>query len=411
MIKFDRFELDNGLRVIVHEDNSSPLVAVNILYQVGSKDEHPEKTGFAHLFEHLMFGGSENIPDFDTPIQQAGGENNAFTNSDITNYYDVVPAENIETIFWLESDRMNKLNFSQESLDVQKKVVVEEFKETCLNRPYGDVWHHLSKLAYTQHSYQWPTIGKIPAHVEKANLEDVQSFFYNFYRPNNAILVLSGKISLARAKELTQKWFGDIEKGKVVRQPIKQEILQSSFRQSEVKGNIPINAFYMGFHMCGRSGKDFVACDLLSDIFSNGRSSRFYQRLCKQEQIFNSVDAYVTGTIDPGLFIVEGKPMPEYSLEKGIAAVWKELEEVKQNGIKDEELQKLKNKNESSIAFADMNILNKAMNLAYFENIGNIDLINQQIDIYNATTKEDIQAAAQKYLIKSNCNELRYYPN
>ncbi len=410
MIGYEKFVLNNGLRVILHEDKSSPLVAVNILYGVGSKDEDPEQTGFAHLFEHLMFGGSKNVKDFDDPIQMAGGENNAFTNSDITNYYDVVPAENIETIMWLESDRMNQLDFSQNSLDVQKKVVVEEFKETCLNRPYGDVWHHLSKLAYKDHSYQWPTIGKIPKHIEDAKLEDVEKFFYNFYRPNNAILVLSGNIKLARAKELTEKWFAPIPSGELKRQNIKTERTQDSFRSCEVFGNIPTPSFYMGFHMPGRAHKDYAACDLLSDVFANGRSSRLYLRLCKEKQVFSSVDAYITGSIDPGLFIMEGKPMPDYSMDQAIDFLWNEIKQIQDEGIGERELQKLINKVESSLVYSEVNILNKAMNLAFYEHLGDVELINKQSQIYNAITAQDIQKVAQKYLTQNNCSLLRYKP-
>jgi len=411
MIHYERFVLENGLRVILHEDQSSPLVAVNILYQVGSKDEDPDKTGFAHLFEHLMFGGSKNIEDFDDPIQLAGGENNAFTNSDITNYYDTVPAENIETVFWLESDRMNQLDFSQKSLDTQKKVVLEEFKETCLNRPYGDVWHHLSALAYKEHSYQWPTIGKVPEHIENASLEDVEKFFYNFYRPNNAIMVLSGNINLARAKELTQKWFGDIPRGETVRHEIPVEKEQTEYRYKEVKNNIPLQSVYMGFHMPDRLHLDYAACDMLSDIYANGKSSRFYCRLCKDEQIFSSVDAYITGSTEPGLFILEGKPMENYSLEEAVSYLWREVEDIQQNAVSDRELQKLKNKLESSLAYAEVNILNKAMNLAYFENLGDVSMINTQAEAYNKVTAEDIKRVANKYLVRSNCSELRYFPN
>jgi predicted Zn-dependent peptidase len=410
MIDYQRFELDNGLRVIVHEDVSSPLVAVNILYQVGSKDEDPEMTGFAHLFEHLMFGGSKNIADFDDPIQLAGGENNAFTNSDITNYYNTVPAQNIETILWLESDRMKQLDFSQRSLDVQKKVVLEEFKETCLNKPYGDVWHHLSSLAYKDHSYKWPTIGLVPRHIEEAELPDVERFFYNFYRPNNAILVLSGNITLARAKELSHKWFSDIPVGEVSRQSILVEAKQSEYRFKEVKNNVPLKSLYMGFHMPGRLDPDYAACDLLSDIFANGKSSRFYIRLCKERQLFSSVDAYITGSIDPGLFILEGKPMTDYSLEQAAGFLWEQVEEIKEQGVSERELQKLKNKLESSLAYSEVSILNKAMNLAYFENLGDADLINNQSVEYNRITVEDIQRVARKYLVKQNCSELRYLP-
>jgi len=411
MIEYSKFVLDNGLRVIVHEDDSSPMVAVNILYGVGSKDESPEKTGFAHLFEHLMFGGSEHIKDFDGPIQLAGGENNAYTNSDITNYYDIVPAQNLETILWLESDRMNKLDFSQEALDVQKKVVVEEFNETCLNKPYGDVWHHLSSMAYKDHSYRWPTIGLVPEHVENANLDDVKSFFYSYYRPNNAILVLSGNISLKKAKEQCQKWFGNIPKGEQKVSNIIREKVQTKPRIKKVFGEVPSTAFYLAFHMPDRLHKDYPVCDLLSDAFANGRSSRLYQKFCKDEQICSTIDAYITGAIDPGLFIIEGKLMPEFTMEETLDKIWDCIHSMQSESIEERELKKLKNKVESGLVYAEVNILNKAMNLAYFEHIGDLELINKQTSIYQEITAKDLQAAAKKYLTKENSNLLLYYPN
>ena len=297
LIEFSRFELANGLRVVVHEDNSTPMIAVNILYNVGARDESPDKTGFAHLFEHLMFGGSANIPNFDEPIQMAGGENNAFTNNDITNFYNVLPAENIETAFWLESDRMLSLNFSKESLEVQRKVVLEEFKETCLNQPYGDVWHHLSDMAYKVHPYQWPTIGKIPKHVEDATLEDVKTFFYKYYRPNNAILVVSGNTTTEAIKVLAEKWFGQIPKGPISTKNIPQEPKQQQLVQRTKYAKVPIDSLYLAFHIAGRGDKDYYATDLLSDVLSNGASARLYRRLLKEKRLFSQIDAYVTGCL------------------------------------------------------------------------------------------------------------------
>ena len=308
MIDFSRFELANGLRVVVHEDKSTPMIAVNILYNVGARDESPDKTGFAHLFEHLMFGGSANIPNFDEPIQMAGGENNAFTNNDITNFYNILPAENIETAFWLESDRMLSLNFSKESLEVQRKVVLEEFKETCLNQPYGDVWHHISEMAYKVHPYQWPTIGKVPKHVEDATLEDVKNFFYKYYRPNNAILVVSGNTTVEIMKALSAKWFGQIPKGDDVgAKNIPQEPKQQQLVQRTKYAKVPIDSLYLAFHIPGRVDEDYYATDLLSDVLSNGASARLYRRLLKEKRLFSQIDAYITGNIDPGLLIIEGK--------------------------------------------------------------------------------------------------------
>lgn len=408
MIAFSKFELDNGLKVIVHQDKSTPMVAVNILYDVGSKDEQISKTGFAHLFEHLMFGGSKNIPDFDTPIQLAGGENNAFTNSDITNYYDVLPSDNLETALWLESDRMKQLDFSEQSLDIQRKVVTEEFKETCLNVPYGQTWHYLSEMAYKVHSYQWPTIGKVPAHIEEAMLEDVKAFFYKFYRPNNAILTLAGNISPAEGKSLAMKWFGDIERGEDYKRALLQEPRQKEFRQKIIKEAVPANAIYLAFPMKGRNHPDYYACDLLSDIFANGRSSRFFKTLYKEKQLFSQIDAYISGTFDPGLFIIDGKLMSKTSMETARSSIWEEINLLKDEGVLDEELQKIKNKVESSLIFSEISILNKAISLAYFEVMGDAELINRQIDFYQSVTVDDILRVANDILVESNCNELVY---
>ena len=408
MINFTKFELDNGLRVLVHEDPSTPMAAVNILYNVGARDESPDKTGFAHLFEHLMFGGSANIPDFDDPLQKAGGDSNAFTNNDVTNFYDILPAENLEIAFWLESDRMLNLNFNPKSLATQQKVVIEEFKETCLNRPYGDVWHHIADMAYQVHPYRWPTIGKVPKHIEDASLDDVKDFFYKFYRPNNAIMVVAGNVKLEQVKELSQKWFGDIPKGNVTPRRLTQEPPQKKLQHKIKPSNVPVDALYLAFHAPGRMEKDYYISDLLSDVLSNGASSRLYRRLLKEQKIFNDIDAYITGNIDPGLLIIEGKPADGISLEEAEAAIWKELEELKNNAITKNELQKLKNKIESTLIFSESNILNKAINLAFFELLGDANLINQEAARYQEITTLDIQQMAQKIFTKENCSELYY---
>ncbi|TXB66319.1 M16 family metallopeptidase [Phaeodactylibacter luteus] len=408
MIRFDRFELSNGLRVIVHEDDSTPMAAVNVLYNVGARDESPDKTGFAHLFEHLMFGGSANVPDFDTPIQMAGGENNAFTNNDITNFYDLLPAENLETAFWLESDRMLALNFDEKVLDVQRKVVIEEFKETCLDEPYGDVWHHIADMAYKVHPYRWPTIGKVPKHVEDATLEDVKAFFYKYYRPNNAILAVAGNVNAEQVRMLAEKWFGDIPPGPKHLRQLPQEPPQKRLERRINEANVPVDALYLAFHMPSRYQREYYVADLLSDVLSNGDSSRLYRRLLKEQQLFTAIDCYVTGSIDPGLFIVEGKPAPGVSLEACAGAIWKELELLKAEPVPERELQKLKNKVESTLIFSELNVLNKAINLAFFELLGDAELINQEAQFYQEISSEDLHKAAQAIFTAENCSELFY---
>ncbi|MEL6924968.1 MAG: pitrilysin family protein [Bacteroidota bacterium] len=408
MIDFSRFELSNGLRVLVHEDRSTPMAAVNILYNVGARDESPEKTGFAHLFEHLMFEGSANIPDFDDPLQIAGGDSNAFTNNDITNFYDIVPAQNLETVFWLESDRMLNLNFNQKALEIQQKVVIEEFKETCLNKPYGDVWHHLADMAYQVHPYRWPTIGKVPKHIEDATLDDVKHFFYKHYRPNNAIMVVAGNVDVEQVKQLSEKWFGNIPKGETTSRTLPQEPPQQKLQRRINHAKVPVDALYLAFHIPGRLEKGYYVADLLSDVLSNGQSSRLYRRLLKDKPIFNDIDAYITGSIDPGLMIIEGQPAEGVSLEAAEAAIWKELEELKAQPIPERELQKLKNKIESTLVFSEANVLNKAINLAFYELLGNAHLINQEATTYQQITTADLHRMAQQIFVAENCSDLYY---
>lgn len=408
MITFERFKLANGLTVIIHEDKSTPMVAVNVVYNVGSKYEEPDKTGFAHLFEHLMFGGSINIPDFDDHIQDAGGENNAFTNTDLTNFYEVLPAENIETALWLESDRMLQLRFSKKSLDTQKKVVIEEFKETCLNEPYGDMWHHLSRLCYKVHPYQWPTIGKDMSHIAKATLDQVKTFFYHYYRPDNAVLVLAGNIDVKKGIQLVEKWFGSIPAGHYTKPNYLYEPPQIEFRQDILRQDVPHDAVYQGYHMAGRMDDGFYACDLLSDVLANGRSSRFYQRLYKEQELFSTIDAFISGTVDPGLFIIEGKTMPGILMEKAKKAIKLELDILKNDLISEQELSKLKNSVESSLLYSEVSVLNKAISLAYFEVLGDADMINIEAERYHNVTAEDIRNAAQQVFREENCSEVLY---
>ncbi len=408
MINYERFELKNGLRLLVHEDNSTPLAAVNLLYNVGARDESPDKTGFAHLFEHLMFGGSTNIPDFDEKIQMAGGDSNAFTNNDMTNFYNTLPVENLETAFWLESDRMLQLTLNQKALEVQRKVVIEEFKETCLNQPYGDVWHHLSDLAFHIHPYRWPTIGLLPKHVEEATLEDVRHFFEAYYRPNNAILSVAGPIKVEEVRRLAEKWFGEIPSGKIPLRKLPQEPIQEKLQQRIQQANVPVDALYLAFHTPARNHPDYYAVDLLSDILCNGNSSRLYRRLHKEQQLVNAIDAYITGNIDPGLLIIEAKTGEDIALETAEKAIWKELEVLKKESIGERELAKYINKVESTLIFSETNVLNKAMNLAYFELLGDAELINTEVEAYRRITPADIQRVAQQILTTENCSELYY---
>lgn len=400
--------LKNGLRVLLHEDKSTPMVAVNVLYDIGSKDENPAKTGFAHLFEHLMFGGSANIPDFDDPIQLAGGENNAFTNNDMTNFYDVLPAENLEVALWLESDRMLSLNFDDKVLETQRKVVVEEFKETCLNEPYGDVWHHISKLAYKTHPYRWPTIGLEPKHVEDAKMEDVRDFFFRFYRPNNAILVIAGNVKPEKALKLAEKWFGDIPTGDGYFRALPVEPAQTEFREKIVEAKVPVDAVYLSFHTCSRTHPDFYAVDLLSDVMASGPSSRLYRKLLKERKIFSHIDCYITASNDPGLLIIEGKPTNGVSMEAAEAALWEEINLLVEQPIAQSELEKIVNKSESSLVFSEVSVLNKAINLAFFELVGDASIINRETVLYQAVTVADIQRVATDIFRRENCSKLIY---
>lgn len=394
--------LANGLRLVHSQDDSTQMVALNILYNVGARDEHPEHTGFAHLFEHLMFGGSVNIPDYDAPLQLAGGENNAWTNNDITNYYLTVPRQNVETGFWLESDRMLSLDFNERSLEVQRGVVMEEFKQRCLNQPYGDVGHLLRPLAYKEHPYQWPTIGKELSHIANATLDEVKDFFFRFYAPNNAVLAVTGNISFEEAVALTEKWFGTIPRRDVPVRRLPQEPVQTEERRLTVERNVPLDALFMAFHMCERAHPDYYAFDILSDILSNGRSSRLNQRLVQEKQLFSSIDASISGSIDAGLFHISGKPSAGVSLEEAEAAVREELKILQNEAIAAQELEKVKNKFESTQIFGNINYLNVATNLAWFELNGEAEDMEREVERYRAVTAGQLQTVAQAAFDKAN---------
>lgn len=408
MLKINRHVLANGLRLVHSQDDSTQMVALNILYNVGARDEHPEHTGFAHLFEHLMFGGSVNIPDYDAPLQLAGGENNAWTNNDITNYYLTVPRQNVETGFWLESDRMLSLDFNERSLEVQRGVVMEEFKQRCLNQPYGDVGHLLRPLAYKEHPYQWPTIGKELSHIANATLDEVKDFFFRFYAPNNAVLAVTGNISFEEAVVLTEKWFGTIPRRDVPVRRLPQEPVQTEERRLTVERNVPLDALFMAFHMCERAHPDYYAFDILSDILSNGRSSRLTRRLVQEQKLFSSLDAYISGTRDAGLLHISGKPSAGVSLEQAEAAVRKELEELKSGFVGEQELEKVKNKFESTQIFGNINYLNVATNLAWFELTGQAEDIDREVDNYRSVTAEQLHRVAQQTFRDENGIVLYY---
>ena len=409
MIQFSRHILDNGLTVICHTDKSTPFVSVNVLYKVGSRNEQADKTGFAHLFEHLMFGGSTHIEDYDKHVQLAGGESNAYTTNDLTNYYITIPASNIETALWLESDRMAGLNLSPSSLDIQKHVVIEEFKQRYLNNPYGDLWLKLRPLAYKVHPYRWATIGVSPEHIERATLEDVGAFFRQFYAPDNAIVSICGNIAEDKALELVKKWFGDIPPAHGPVSHIPAEPRQTEERRSIVPdNNVPADAIYKVFHMGGRDSDDFYACDIISDILSNGQSSRLYVNLIKNQRLFSGIDAYVSGDRDPGLFIFSGKLSEGVAIEEAEAAIQNEIDRFIEDPISERELQKVINKTEARISYSEINYQGKSANLAFFDYLGDINLINSECTRYAEVSLDSIKQTARELFSAQNCSTLWY---
>ena len=408
MIHYNKFTLKNGLKVIVHEDFSTPMVAMNILYDVGAKDESPHQTGFAHLFEHLMFGGSMHIPEYDEPLQNAGGENNAYTTNDLTNYYIQLPAKNAEIAFWLESDRMLSLAFGEKSLDVQRKVVCEEFKEHYINKPYGDAWKYLRELVYTQHSYQWMTIGKELSHIENAQLQDVKNFFFKHYRPQNAIMCVAGNITTEKVKELSEKWFEPIEAGEKYIRNIADEPVQTSARKLVLEKEVPVSVIYKAYPMAARRDKNYYIADLISDILSGGNSARLHQRLVKEQKLFSQIDCYHTGSVEKGLLVIEGKISDGITAEQADAAIEKELDLLKSEKIVETELEKVKTKIESMLAFEDLSLLNRANNLAFYELLGDASQMNTEFENYNQITGDDIFAQANEILNPNRCSTMYY---
>ena len=411
MINFDKFQLSNGLKVIHHKDGSSPVAAFNLLYDVGARDENPNRTGFAHLFEHLMFGGSANIPDFDLHLQKAGGQNNAFTSNDITNYYMTLPVSNIETAFWLESDRMNLLAFTDNSLEVQRNVVIEEFKQRYLNQPYGDVWLLMRPLCYKVHPYQWATIGKEIKHIEEATMEEVKSFFFKHYTPSNAILTVSGDIEFKELRSLAEKWFGPIENRKKYFRNLPDEPKQDQKRELWVERNVPSDMIFLAFHMDHRNGTNYQVTDLISDLLGRGKSSRFYKNLVKENAKFIELNAYIMGSIDNGLFVISGKPHKNVSLKEAYNLIWEEIEKVKAKVTDDRELQKLKNKIYSTTTFQEMSLLNKSMGLCFYELLGDAAEINNEIKKYDTIDHVKVKEVANSIFNEENCNVLYYKSN
>lgn len=408
MIRFEEFTLDNGLRVIVHEDPTVQIAVLNILYDVGARDEHPEKTGFAHLFEHLMFGGSKHIPSYDEPLQRVGGENNAFTSNDITNYYLTVPSANIETGFWLESDRMLGLSFDPQVLEVQRKVVIEEFKQRYLNQPYGDVWLKLRPLAYQRHPYQWATIGKEISHIENATLDDVREFFYRFYIPANAILVVAGNVTVDQVKRLSEKWFGPIPSPSAPARNLPREPVQTARRALEVEADVPASALYMSFHMPGRFDAEFYPADLMGDVLARGQSSRMYQKLVKEKEVFTAISAFSMGSIDPGMLVVNGMVKDGIDLKDAETEIRGVMEELIDKGPTEEEVEKVKNQAFSTLEFGETEVMNRAMNLAFSRLSGDAGYVNREGAAIDAVTPDDIQRAARETLREQNASVMYY---
>ncbi|MEY5000726.1 MAG: hypothetical protein RLZZ211_762 [Bacteroidota bacterium] len=407
MIAFERFTLANGLRVLFHKEPSTPMAVVNVLYDVGARDENPKQTGFAHLFEHLMFGGSVHIPDFDAPLQAAGGQSNAFTSNDITNYYDVLPAQNLDTALWLESDRMLSLAFTPKSLEVQRQVVIEEFKQRYLNQPYGDAWLHLRPLAYQKHPYRWATIGKNIKHIADATMDDVRAFFKKHYHPGNAILCIVGNFELEQIKEKVQHYFGEIPTQVKTERQLPGEPIQKRFRQKVISSKVPADSFYYAFQMGKRLDQDYYLADLLSDHLGNEKTGLLFTELQRNKRLVSEVTAYITGSIDNGLFVITGKINPKRSLGELDDALWPLLEKYKTKQMSKSALKELILKLRTAKAFQDQGLLSRAMSLSFFELLGSAALINEESARFEHITTSELQNYAQQLFDKNRCSLLQ----
>ena len=390
MITFEKHTLANGLQVAANRDRCSKMAALNLLYKVGARNENPEQTGFAHLFEHLMFRGTRRIPNFDAPVQMACGENNAFTNNDYTDYYITLPTPNIETAFWLESDRMTGLSLSRRKLETEKRVVLEEFNQRYLNQPYGDMTKLLREMVYRVHPYRWCAIGRTPEHVAAATLEDAERFYRRYYRPSNAILSVSGDIEPEQVFAMAERWFGEIPDTPAHHDPLPAEPMQTSARRLKVDRDVPATAITIAFPMGGRLSRDYYLLDLISDLLSGGESARLYDSLIRRRRLFSAINAYITGDIDPGMFIITGQIMEGVSEQQAEEALWEELRQLQEVAVGGYELEKVKNKFEAGVMFGELNVMNKAMNVGYYLMLGHPDLINSETDIFRSINAYDI---------------------
>lgn len=409
MINYKERRLSNGLTVLANEDECSAMAAVNILYQVGSRNENPERTGFAHLFEHLMFRGTKAIPDFDGPVQEVCGENNAYTTADYTNFYITTPKDNFETALWLEADRMMGLDITEEKLSLEKSVVVEEFNQRFLNRPYGEQWHTLRDMVYTRHPYRWPVIGITPDHIRNASLEDVRSFYERFYNPSNAILSVSAALPAEQIFEAAERYFGHLPAvGTTLNTEFPQEEPIGSPRRKEIEANVPADQITIAFLMESRGERGYYLCDLLTDLLAGGESARIYQNLVRQRQIFSAANAYITGERDRGMLILTGQLTSGTTIEEAEEALYGELERLVQEPVGDYELRKVQNKFEANITFGELNVMNKAMNLGYYKMLGDMSLLNGEIDIYRSISAEEIADYIRTHLNRNQSATLIY---
>ena len=410
MIPYRKTTLDNGLTVVVNRDRASKLAAVNLLYKVGARNEDPSRTGFAHLFEHLMFRGTRDVPDFDLRVQLASGDNNAFTNNDYTDFYITLPLDNVQTALWLESDRMQGLDITPAKLETEKKVVIEEFRQRYLNQPYGDQTMLLRGLAYRVHPYRWATIGLTTDHIASATLDEVRTFYRTHYRPSNAVLSISADLEEERMLELAGTWFGRLEDRPGADAPIPQEPPQEEPRRLEVVRDVPASTLTLAYHMGGRTSADFHTADLVSDLLSNGDSSRLYRRLVRERRLLSTVNAYITGDVDPGLFVLTGHLLPGTTPQQAEEALLGEVRDLAENPPGDYECEKVKNKFEANTLFGEINVMNKAMNLGFYEMLGDIGLVNRETAIYRSIAPDEIADFCRRTFRPENSSTLLYEP-